>query len=556
MGRYLICWLLVLGTTQAVAGEGPWVDDPDRAMALSRQTGRPVLFHFWNEQCPPCRKVETFVFTNGQVLESLDRNFIPVKVNTTRHPELVRKYRVERIPQDVIVLPDGRIAVQTQSPLNSRNYLQMLEQVAAQSSRPDAGADVALARAIAYNDPRELGQMPRGEGAPTSVGTARERADGVAMRHRLSGTATSNPVAAFDSVPVSAAAPALPSATPPSESRIPIVGVPTVPSPERSAGPVVVSNPHVPVAAPTSTVAATVQGGANGTAQLGPSVGGGGAFRPPGAAAPQGPSAVPQSQPVLPSNAPLTPGTNPSSGPIAAPTSPIPQSNPAQAAPLIPSGLPNGSPTVGPSPTAPGRSPAEVAAVPRWPQVGAGATAFPGGAPPENPASVRPNPPTTPAPPTGPPAGSLADRSSVAPQSPSAPPTPSPGSPPQPAAEPSLGLDGFCPVALIRDKVWQEGDRTYGCVHRGRVYLFCCAGHRDEFMTNPDAYAPVLSGYDPVIFAEQNRLVEGKREHGAFVDDRIILFADEVTFAKFRENSATYVQAVKQAMAATDSVRR
>ncbi|HRF02052.1 MAG TPA: thioredoxin family protein, partial [Pirellulaceae bacterium] len=276
MGRYLICWLLVLGTTQAVAGEGPWVDDPDRAMALSRQTGRPVLFHFWNEQCPPCRKVETFVFTNGQVLESLDRNFIPVKVNTTRHPELVRKYRVERIPQDVIVLPDGRIAVQTQSPLNSRNYLQMLEQVAAQSSRPDAGADVALARAIAYNDPRELGQMPRGEGAPTSDGTARERGDGVAMRHRLSGTATSNPVAAFDSVPVSAAAPALPSANPPSESRIPIVGVPTVPPADRATGPVVVSNPHVPVAAPTSPVSLTTQSGANGSAQLGSPVGGGG----------------------------------------------------------------------------------------------------------------------------------------------------------------------------------------------------------------------------------------------------------------------------------------
>ncbi|HAN98669.1 MAG TPA: hypothetical protein DCQ98_15075, partial [Planctomycetaceae bacterium] len=138
------------------------------------------------------------------------------------------------------------------------------------------------------------------------------------------------------------------------------------------------------------------------------------------------------------------------------------------------------------------------------------------------------------------------------------PPVPNPPTVPAtaPATEPTLGLDGFCPVSLIRDKVWLEGDRAYGCVHRGRVYLFCSAEDRDEFMANTDAFAPVLSGYDPVIFAEQNRLVEGKREHGAFVDDRIILFADEVTFAKFRENSATYVQAVKQAMAATDSVRR
>jgi len=130
---------------------------------------------------------------------------------------------------------------------------------------------------------------------------------------------------------------------------------------------------------------------------------------------------------------------------------------------------------------------------------------------------------------------------------------------PQPApeeAEPTLGLQGFCPVTLFRDRVWQEGDRAFGCFHRGRLYLFCTANHRDEFRRSPDDFAPVLSGYDPVIFAEEGRLVEGKREHGRFVDDRIILFAEEATFEKFRVNTMPYIQAVRQAMATSDNVRR
>ncbi|MEC8240087.1 MAG: thioredoxin domain-containing protein, partial [Planctomycetota bacterium] len=35
------------------------------------------------------------------------------------------------------------------------------------------------------------------------------------------------------------------------------------------------------------------------------------------------------------------------------------------------------------------------------------------------------------------------------------------------ASLPPLGLEGFCPIALIENKEWKEGDRQFGCIHRG-----------------------------------------------------------------------------------------
>jgi YHS domain-containing protein len=122
-------------------------------------------------------------------------------------------------------------------------------------------------------------------------------------------------------------------------------------------------------------------------------------------------------------------------------------------------------------------------------------------------------------------------------------------------------MDGFCAVTLLetvtRDPhdraAWKKGNPKFGAIHRGRTYLFTSPEHQQKFLANPDAYAPVLSGCDPVVFAERGELLDGKRAYGLITPDkRIYLFADEAALRKFNQSPAPYAAAAQQATLRTD----
>lgn len=117
-----------------------------------------------------------------------------------------------------------------------------------------------------------------------------------------------------------------------------------------------------------------------------------------------------------------------------------------------------------------------------------------------------------------------------------------------PAGTPPLALDGYCPVTLVDKRQWQAGDKLWGAIHRGRTYLFTSEAAQKAFLADPDRYSPVLSGNDPVMRLEHHQDVPGKREHGAFYNDRIYLFASEETFQQFDRDPARYTVDTRQAM--------
>ena len=115
-------------------------------------------------------------------------------------------------------------------------------------------------------------------------------------------------------------------------------------------------------------------------------------------------------------------------------------------------------------------------------------------------------------------------------------------------ANPPFGLEGFCPVQLVENFRWQEGQKTWGAIHRGRTYLFTGAEERRRFLAAPDRYAPVSSGDDVVLLLEQGRSVSGYRAHGLQFDGHVYLFASESTLEKFRSNPHYYADRALQAL--------
>ncbi len=129
-----------------------------------------------------------------------------------------------------------------------------------------------------------------------------------------------------------------------------------------------------------------------------------------------------------------------------------------------------------------------------------------------------------------------------------------PIAPSRPAAQPQSGqpqvsLEGYCPVTLVQSRVWTPGDKKWGAVHEGRVYLFAGPEQQQQFLANPHVYAPLMAGYDPVRFAETGQLVPGRREFGLYIDEPgpIALFADEAALERFHSNSGYYFNQIRQA---------
>jgi YHS domain-containing protein/thioredoxin-related protein len=129
----------------------------------------------------------------------------------------------------------------------------------------------------------------------------------------------------------------------------------------------------------------------------------------------------------------------------------------------------------------------------------------------------------------------------------SAMPTSAAASAASPSSNNPLGLDGYCPVSLVEKSHWVMGDRRWGAVHRGRTYLFSGPEEQRRFFTDPDRYAPAVSGNDIVLATEQGQAAPGMREHGVFYGNRIYLFASEATLEKFGRNPGQYAN---QAMGA------
>src|SRR3989442_4299203 len=82
--------------------------DPDLFDEITRRARVPVLVDFWASWCGPCRRAAPEVQRTAQELSG---QALVLKVNTEKHPELAARYRVQGIP-NFLVMREGRVVFQ------------------------------------------------------------------------------------------------------------------------------------------------------------------------------------------------------------------------------------------------------------------------------------------------------------------------------------------------------------------------------------------------------------------------------------------------------------
>lgn len=105
-----------------------------------------------------------------------------------------------------------------------------------------------------------------------------------------------------------------------------------------------------------------------------------------------------------------------------------------------------------------------------------------------------------------------------------------------------VGLKGYCPVSLYRDRIWVKGDQKFRWEHQGLTYFLASAEEWERFRMEAERYAPRLLGCDPVLYFDEGKAVPGSTSFAIYFDEVLYLFKSTETRARFRETPERYTR--------------
>lgn len=85
-----------------------WIEGIEAAGKEAGATGKPVLMFFHHPMCGGCKKTLSTTFTDPDVVELLDRDFVMTSFLVTEAQDLTARYAVEWTPTFLIADQDGK----------------------------------------------------------------------------------------------------------------------------------------------------------------------------------------------------------------------------------------------------------------------------------------------------------------------------------------------------------------------------------------------------------------------------------------------------------------
>lgn len=119
--------ILLLITASSVQAEINWHLELREAHSVAKNQNKPILLHFYADDCVWCEKLERGALASPDVAEAIHANFVPVKIHANSSPTLAKMFKVDKFPSDVIVTTTGDTISHSVSPQDVSRYLEMLQ---------------------------------------------------------------------------------------------------------------------------------------------------------------------------------------------------------------------------------------------------------------------------------------------------------------------------------------------------------------------------------------------------------------------------------------------
>ena len=198
-----------------------WRTNLDAAKIEAAQSGKLVLLHFYTTTCGPCKMLDENVFSQGQIGDSIEQSYVPVKIDAGISSAIANVYQIDRVPQEVVLDTQGNVVAKLSCPPNAPEYIAQLnnlnEHWRQYQSRQGTTSQAPVQSAYAG---LQVGRYQQQNGMPQSSGlasTANPHTAAPATGNTAASTPiqaappamTNNPYAVQQTNPVAATAPAM-----------------------------------------------------------------------------------------------------------------------------------------------------------------------------------------------------------------------------------------------------------------------------------------------------------------------------------------------------------
>jgi len=86
-----------------------WLDWTDEVFERAKREKKPVLLDISAVWCHWCHRLDEDTYSVPEIAEYIESNFIPIRVDTDKRPDINRRYNMGGWPTTVFLTPDGRV---------------------------------------------------------------------------------------------------------------------------------------------------------------------------------------------------------------------------------------------------------------------------------------------------------------------------------------------------------------------------------------------------------------------------------------------------------------
>jgi len=119
-----------------------WHHQPEAAIELAEESGKPLLVVFGGKRCSWCRKLEKETLADPQVARQLAEQFVPLHLDLAEHSTLGEQLGVEALPTTVILSPEGELLARNPGFLPAGKYRQLLQTGLAKLEKQAAAREI------------------------------------------------------------------------------------------------------------------------------------------------------------------------------------------------------------------------------------------------------------------------------------------------------------------------------------------------------------------------------------------------------------------------------
>src|SRR2546427_9023747 len=86
-----------------------WLDWGKDSFDLSRSSGRPILLDIKGSWCHWCHVMDETSYSDHSIIDTVNKNFVPIRVDTDKRPDINRRYNMGGWPTTAFLDSEGRV---------------------------------------------------------------------------------------------------------------------------------------------------------------------------------------------------------------------------------------------------------------------------------------------------------------------------------------------------------------------------------------------------------------------------------------------------------------